>query len=63
MGYLRRVRLEAMHRELQAADPDDPAVSVAHIAARWGFTPKAHVAEFYRAELGESPSETLRRRD
>ncbi len=59
MAYLRQVRLERAHRDLQAADPTAGA-TVAGIASRWGFTKAARFTEFYRQSFGVSPSRTLR---
>jgi AraC-like DNA-binding protein len=60
LGYLRHVRLERAHRELQAADPAR-GDTVAVIAARWGFAKPGHFAAAYRARFGLLPSQTLRR--
>jgi AraC-like DNA-binding protein len=59
-GYLRRVRLDAVHRELTAADPGT-GVTVGALAVRWGFGHAARFASFYREQYGELPSRTLRR--
>ncbi|GAA1581624.1 hypothetical protein GCM10009742_27940 [Kribbella karoonensis] len=56
--YLRQVRLERAHRELQEAGPD---ATVAAIALRWGFTSTGWFTRHYRAAYGCSPGETLRR--
>lgn len=58
MGYVRRVRLECAHRELQAADPT-AGDTVAAIAGRWGFAKPDRFAVAYRAAYGETPSHTL----
>lgn len=58
-GYVRRVRLEHAHRELQAADPTQGA-TVAMIAARWGFPKASHFSALYRQAYGAPPSHTLR---
>jgi AraC-like DNA-binding protein len=55
-AYLRRVRLEGAHRDLQAGTP-----SVTDIAYRWGFSNLGRFARAYRERFGEPPSETLRR--
>lgn len=55
--YLRRVRLERAHRDLQDAGPD---ATVAAIALRWGFTSTGWFNQHYRATYGCSPGETLR---
>ncbi|UNZ17378.1 AraC family transcriptional regulator [Streptomyces sp. 891-h] len=58
-GYLRRVRLEGAHRDLQAADPTS-GVTVSAVAARWGFAKAGRFASQYREQFGMSPSRTLR---
>lgn len=58
--YLRRARLTGVHRDLLNAEPAD-GVTLRHIASRWGFTPSARFVEFYRAEFGIHPAETLHR--
>jgi AraC-like DNA-binding protein len=59
MAYLRRARLDAAHRDLQAADPRD-GDTVTTIAVRWGFAHPGRFATTYRAAYGRSPSDTLR---
>jgi transcriptional regulator GlxA family with amidase domain len=59
MAYLRAVRLERVHRELQAADPAHGA-TVAAIAARWGFAHRGRFALAYQQAYGRSPQQTLR---
>jgi AraC-like DNA-binding protein len=59
MAYLRRVRLERVHRELQAADPTAGG-TVAEIAARWGFAHHGRFAALYQGCYGHAPSATLR---
>ncbi|NMO88324.1 helix-turn-helix transcriptional regulator [Actinomycetospora sp. TBRC 11914] len=58
MAYLRRVRLDAAHRDLLDADPrgDD---TVTTVAARWGFAHPGRFAAAYRAAYGRAPSLTL----
>lgn len=58
-GYLRRVRLEHAHRELQAADPTG-GDTVSAIAARWGFAKSSRFAAAYRKAYGRPPGHTLR---
>lgn len=58
LGYLRAARLEAAHADLVAADPAT-GVSVAVIAARWGFAHAGRFAAAYRARYGRAPSATL----
>jgi AraC-like DNA-binding protein len=59
MGYLRRVRLEHAHRELQAAPPGG-GTTVSQVARRWGFTNAGTFAVRYRGAFGQPPSQTLR---
>jgi AraC-like DNA-binding protein len=59
IAYLRRARFAQVHRALQHAEPEE---RVTDIAMNLGF---AHMGRFsveYRKRFGESPSETLRRR-
>jgi AraC-like DNA-binding protein len=58
LGYLRQVRLERAHRDLQVADPSR-GDTVAGIAARWGFAKPSRFTSAYRARYGYAPSETL----
>lgn len=59
LEYLRRVRLEYAHRDLQAADPTR-GDRVETIAARWGFGHPGRFSVLYRKQYGRSPSATLR---
>ncbi|GIF00713.1 helix-turn-helix transcriptional regulator [Paractinoplanes rishiriensis] len=59
MAYLRRVRLEAVHQALRAADP--ATTSVIEVAMRWGFSNQSRFVATYRAAYGISPAATLRR--
>jgi AraC-like DNA-binding protein len=56
--YLRRVRLDHAHRDLQCADPD--TTSVLRIAARWGFAHAGRFSALYRQTYGRNPSDTLK---
>lgn len=58
MGYLRRVRLENAHRDLQRADPAT-GVSVSGIARRWGFANLSRFAAAYHRAYGRTPQQTL----
>jgi AraC-like DNA-binding protein len=60
LAYLRRLRLDGVHRELSRSDPWQ--VNVSEVAHRWGFTHLGRFAGAYRARFGESPSRTLRER-
>lgn len=57
LTYLRRVRLEQAHRDLQAATPDTSTVT--QIAARWGFAHPSRFAGHYRDAFGQTPAKTL----
>jgi AraC-like DNA-binding protein len=58
-AYLRSVRLDRAHADLQAADPH--TTTVASVAGRWGFLYLSRFAAAYRTKFGENPSVTLRR--
>jgi AraC-like DNA-binding protein len=58
-GYLRQVRLEQAHRELQASEAAAGA-TVAATARRWGWTSPASFTSAYRRHYGVLPSRTLR---
>nr|WP_090279061.1 helix-turn-helix transcriptional regulator [Mycolicibacterium komanii]CRL74811.1 transcriptional regulator containing an amidase domain and an AraC-type DNA-binding HTH domain protein [Mycolicibacterium komanii] len=58
LEYLRRVRLDRAHRELQIADPRSDTVMA--IAGRWGFTHAGRFSGVYKRAYGTPPSETLR---
>ncbi|MEU2392609.1 helix-turn-helix domain-containing protein [Streptomyces sp. NPDC007369] len=59
LGYLRQVRLAHAHEELLGAGPGS-RLTVAAIAARWGFAHAGRFAAAYRQQYGSSPSQTLR---
>ncbi len=58
LEYLRRVRLDRAHRELQSADPSMDTVMA--IAGRWGFGHAGRFSRIYKQAFGTSPSQTLR---
>jgi transcriptional regulator GlxA family with amidase domain len=58
LEYLRRVRLDCAHRDLQAADPAVDTVTA--IACRWGFTHPGRFSVAYKRVFGTAPSRTLR---
>lgn len=58
LEYLRRVRLDRAHRELQTADPRRDTVMA--IAGRWGFSHAGRFSSVYKRTFGTAPSETLR---
>jgi AraC-like DNA-binding protein len=55
LGYLRRVRLERAHAQLQAADPAD-GITVAAVARTWGWASPARFAAAYERRFGAPPS-------
>lgn len=57
LGYLRQVRLEQAHRQLQSADPR--RITVTAVAADWRFTNPSRFTAYYRAVYGVPPSATL----
>jgi AraC family ethanolamine operon transcriptional activator len=57
VGFLRAMRLNGVRRALRQAEEH---VSVADVAASWGFWHLSHFAADYKAMFGELPSETLR---
>jgi transcriptional regulator GlxA family with amidase domain len=59
LAYLRSVRMERAHRDLQSAQPAN-GENVAMIAARWGFAHLGRFAIDYRRRYGSYPSQTLR---
>ena len=59
LEYLREVRLDRAHDDLTLADPGS-SVTVASVAARWGFGHPGRFAAVYRTAYGRSPSATLR---
>ena len=58
LEYLRRIRLERAHRDLQAANPAVDTVNA--IAGRWGFTHAGRFSMAYKQMFGRPPSTTLR---
>lgn len=58
MDFLRMTRLERIRNELLAANGD---TTIAQVATRWGFFHFGRFAAEYRKQVGEAPSETLRR--
>src|SRR5690242_19839007 len=58
LEYLRRVRLDRAHRDLQAADPAVDTVMA--IAGRWRFGHPGRFSIAYRETFGTPPSRTLR---
>ena len=58
LEYLRRVRLDRAHRDLQASTPADSTVG--GIADRWRFPHHGNFSALYLRTYGSSPSITLR---
>jgi transcriptional regulator GlxA family with amidase domain len=58
LEYLRRVRLDRAHRDLQKADP--AVDTVMEIAGRWRFSHPGRFSMVYRQAFGTPPSATLR---
>jgi AraC-like DNA-binding protein len=56
--YLRAARLAGAHTDLRNADPST-GITIASIAARWGFAHPGRFAAAYRAAYGHHPSTTL----
>ena len=59
LEYLRGVRFEGSHRDLETGDPTR-GDTVAAIATRWGFTHHGRFSVQYRRAYGCSPGDTLR---
>jgi AraC-like DNA-binding protein len=59
LAYLRAIRLNRAHHDLQAADPSrgDTVTTIAH---RWGFYNHSRFANHYRHTYGVTPGHTLR---
>jgi AraC family ethanolamine operon transcriptional activator len=57
--YLRRIRMNGLHRDLRRAAPGRE--TIAEVAGRWGFVELGRTAVEYRQLFGESPSTTLAR--
>jgi AraC family ethanolamine operon transcriptional activator len=57
--YVRRRRMQLVHRELRCGNADITSISA--VAGRYGFRGAGRFAAGYRALFGELPSATLRR--
>jgi AraC-like DNA-binding protein len=57
--YVRTVRLDGAHRQLQLADP--AVTTVGEVGASWGFVNHSRFTARYRAAFGVTPSHTLSR--
>jgi AraC family ethanolamine operon transcriptional activator len=60
VAYLRRRRLSAIHSVLRRCDP--ATISIGDLAFEYGFPETGRFAAYYRANFGETPSETCRNR-
>jgi AraC-like DNA-binding protein len=60
VAYLRRRRLSTIHSVLKRCDPG--TVSIGELAFEHGFLETGRFAAYYRAQFGQTPSETLRSR-
>ena len=60
MAYLRQVRMDRVHADLTASDPDKTTVT--DVTARWGFHAAGRFSADYLRTYGEHPRDTLRRR-
>jgi AraC-like DNA-binding protein len=58
-AFVRKLRLEAAHRDLLAGSSDD--IKVCDVALKYGFNHLGRFAGDYRRLHGERPSDTLRR--
>jgi AraC family ethanolamine operon transcriptional activator len=56
-AYLKLIRLNAVHRELEQGDP---GTTVTGVAMRWGFFHPGWFSHDYRLMFGRTPSDTLR---
>ncbi|XOT96215.1 helix-turn-helix domain-containing protein, partial [Alcaligenes pakistanensis] len=59
MQYLRQVRLDRLRHEL--IHSNEPHLTLADLAMRWGFAHQGRFSAEYRGRFGETPSETLQR--
>jgi AraC family transcriptional regulator, ethanolamine operon transcriptional activator len=57
MDYLKRIRLNGVHRTLQR--PHRDSVRIIDVATDWGFWHMGHFTTDYRMMFGETPSQTL----
>ncbi|MBP2471961.1 AraC-like DNA-binding protein [Crossiella equi] len=59
LAHLRRVRLAQAHDELLAVAQGRAEGTITDVAHRWGFVHLGRFAEYYRAEYGRTPSQTV----
>lgn len=57
MAYLKEVRLQRVHEELQRSNASETTVTAT--AFRWGFNHLGHFTTDYKKRFGQSPSQTL----
>jgi AraC family transcriptional regulator, ethanolamine operon transcriptional activator len=57
MDYLKRLRLNGVHRALSR--PAKPRTRIIDVATAWGFWHMGHFTTDYRTMFGEAPSQTL----
>jgi AraC-like DNA-binding protein len=57
MDYLKRLRLDGVHRMLNRADKS--RTRIIDVATEWGFWHMGHFTSDYRVMFGETPSQTL----
>ncbi|WP_315987688.1 helix-turn-helix domain-containing protein [Streptomyces sp. uw30] len=62
VAHMRRVRLDRVHQDLLRIADGSASVTVAEVAARWGFTHLGRFAAYYREAYGQVPSRTAERR-
>lgn len=60
LTFLRDLRLQRIHDELEDSDPS-LQISISQVARRWGMTHQGRFAAAYRARYGETPTQTLQR--
>lgn len=58
MAYVKACRLQAVHRTLQAAEPE--TISIRAIAERHGFWSPGHFSRNYKTMFGQPPRQTLK---
>lgn len=58
MGFLRQVRLQKVREALLQARDTGRAVQITRVALNAGFSHLGHFSQAYRAQFGESPSQT-----
>jgi len=59
MAYLKDIRLQLVHNELESRNPSE--TSVTDLALKYGFSHFGNFAAAYRERFGELPNETLKK--